>query len=207
MKTILFQGDSITDAGRDRNLDEHLGTGYPLLIASQLGLAQPGAYRFLNRGISGNRSIDLLARVKCDILQLRPDFLSILIGVNDVWHELDTGNGVDTRRFELYYGLLIQEILETLPDTKILILEPFVLKGTATQEIWSQFYPEVLDRAKAAKRIAQKYGLPFVPLQEPFEHALNAAPAGYWLQDGVHPTPMGHALIQREWLEVFSGLG
>ncbi len=203
MKTILFQGDSITDAGRDRNRADGLGTGYPNLVASQLGLQQPGAYRFLNKGISGNRSIDLLARVRCDIIHLKPDYMSILTGVNDVWHELEIGNGVDTKRFELYYDLLVQEVLESLPDIQIMILEPFVLKGTATEGNWNCFYREIRERAKAAMRVAKKYSLPFVPLQEVFEDALHLAPEHYWLADGVHPTAMGHGILKNEWLKAF----
>ena len=119
MKTILFQGDSITDAGRSRENDENMGVGYPTMVAGELGYENPGEYRFLNRGISGNRSVDLYARIKSDIICLKPDVMSILIGVNDVWHELDSGNGVDGDKYFMIYSLLLKEIKEALPLTKI----------------------------------------------------------------------------------------
>lgn len=212
MKTILFQGDSITDAKRDRENDNYLGSGYATMAAGQLGMEHPGEYRFLNRGISGNRVSDLYARIKRDIINLRPDYMSILIGVNDVWHEISSQNGLSQQKFEIIYDLLISEILEELPQLKIMILEPFVLPGTATEAIperpdrWDTFRAEVPLRAAAAKRIAQKYGLVYVPLQSCFDEACKTAPASDWLIDGVHPTAMGHELIKRQWLKGFAAM-
>lgn len=212
MKTILFQGDSITDFRRDRECDYFLGSGYVTMVAGQLGLEHPGEYRFLNRGISGNRVSDLYARIKQDIINLKPDYLSILIGVNDVWHEISSQNGLSEQKFEIISDLLLGEILEELPQLKIMILEPFVLPGTATDateenpERWNTFRTEVPRRAAVAKRLAQKYGLIYVPLQENFEEACKYAPSSYWLYDGVHPTVMGHALIQHQWLKGFAEL-
>ena len=94
MKTILFMGDSITDAGRCRTDDHLLGNGYATMTAGKIGVGYPGVYQCINRGISGNRSIDIYARMNEDILDLKPDFISILMGVNDVWHGLEAGNGV-----------------------------------------------------------------------------------------------------------------
>ncbi len=205
MKTILFQGDSITDAGRSRQWED-LGMGYPNLVAASLGADQPGAYRFLNRGISGNRIIDLLARVKSDMINLKPDCMSILIGVNDVWHEFDFQNGIETALFEQYYDMLITQLKQALPELKLLILEPFVLKASATEDKWEPFRRDVEEKAAAARRVAQKHSLPFVPLMELFDEAQSRAPASYWLSDGVHPTPMGHELIRREWQKAFEKL-
>lgn len=212
MKTILFQGDSITDAIRDRENDNYLGSGYATMAAGQLGMEHPGEYRFLNRGISGNRVSDLYARIKRDIINLKPDYMSILIGVNDVWHEISSQNGLSRQKFEIIYDLLISELLEELPQLKIMILEPFVLPGTATEAIperpdrWDTFRAEVPLRAAATKRIAQKYGLVYVPLQSCFDEACKTAPASDWLIDGVHPTAMGHELIKRQWLKGFTEL-
>lgn len=203
MKRILFQGDSITDAGRSRESDTARGLGYPTLLAAQLGYDYPGEYEFINRGISGNRVCDLLARVKIDMINLKPDVMSILIGVNDVWHEVSRQNGVRADLYEDLYNLLIAEVKAALPHIRIMIMEPFVLKGTATQEQWEDFSPEVYLRAAAAKRVAEKNGLEFIPLQARFDAALEKAPADYWLADGVHPTSAGHELIARAWLEKF----
>ncbi len=209
MKTILFQGDSITDAGRNRSDESFLGSGYATLVAASLGRDCPGEYQFINRGISGNRIIDLLARVKSDMINLAPDYMSILIGVNDVWHEFSGKNGVDSVHFEIYYDLLIQQLKEALPELKIMILEPFVLRGSATtepEEKWEPFNAGVLKNAEIAKQIADKHQLVFVPLQEKFDQAEQLAPAEYWLIDGVHPSAMGHEIIKREWLKAFEKL-
>ena len=206
MKTILFQGDSITDAGRSRENDKNMGRGYPTLVKGVLGFEHPGEYQFINRGISGNRVVDLYARIKLDIINLKPDVMSILIGVNDVWHEVSSENGVDAEKYYKIYSMLIEEIKEALPDIKIMILEPFVLKASATQEAWDVFHTEVIKRAEKAKAIAEKYQLTFVPLQDKFDEALKFCSADYWLGDGVHPTTMGHELIKREWLKAYKRL-
>lgn len=206
MKKILFQGDSITDAGRDREDDRRRGIGYPTLVSAALGFERPNEFEFVNRGISGNRVIDLIARVKADIINLKPDYMSILIGINDVWHEVNMQNGIDTKRYEMYYNMLIEEVKEALPDIKIMILEPFVLKAEATQENWEVFRTGAEEKAAAAKRVAQKNNLVFVPLMEKFREAEKNAPADYWIMDGVHPSAMGHEIIKREWLKAFEKL-
>lgn len=199
--TILFQGDSITDADRSRTSDQYRGNGYPTMLAGILGLESPGKYTVLNRGISGNRVVDLYARWKADCLNLAPDVLSILIGVNDVWHELDFQNGIEADKFELVYNLLLDETQAKLPNIHLIILEPFVLKGTATLPNWEYFEKEVALRAEAAKRVALAHNAIFVPLQKVLEDACTPeAPASHWLIDGVHPTAAGHQLITREWL-------
>ena len=139
MKTYLFQGDSITDASRVRDWDMSLGSGYATTIASIIGTKYSGKLNFINRGISGNRIVDLYARIKSDIINLKPDYLSILIGINDVWHELSYQNGVKAEKFEKVYSMLIEEIFEELPNIKIYILEPFIGHGTASDEHWDYF--------------------------------------------------------------------
>ena len=202
MKTILFQGDSITDCGRSREDNANVGIGYPLLVKAQVGYENPGEYQFLNRGISGNRIVDLYARIKCDILNYKPDVMSILIGVNDVWHELgDSPNGVDADKFFKIYSMLIDEVKESLPNIKIMILEPFVLEACSTTENF-----ETAKRAEMARKIAEKYNLPFIKLQEGFDNLAKKAPNSYWLGDGVHPTAKGHEFIKNEWLKAYYNL-
>lgn len=198
MKTILFQGDSITDAGRSRDNDNDRGTGYPTLVSAELGFKYPGEYKFINKGISGNRIVDLYARIKCDFINIKPDYLTILIGINDVWHELGNRNGVDNDKFFRVYCDLIEEIKTMLPEIKIFILEPFVLKAAATEGAYGVFKKETALRAESAKKVAEKYGLTFIPLQEKFNEAEKKANASYWLADGVHPTAAGHELIAKE---------
>ena len=210
MMKILFQGDSITDAGRDRNNDANVGRGYPHLVKAALNFREPTKYNFTNKGISGNRIVDVYARIKCDIINLAPDFMSMLIGVNDVWHEYSHNNGVDTPKFEKIYGMLIEEVREALPDIKILIMEPFALPASATvgelpdgRDKYTVFRAETEMKAAAAKRVAEKYGLEFLPLQKLLDDAAASTSPEYWLYDGVHPTEAGHALIAGEWTKAF----
>lgn len=201
---ILFQGDSITDAGRSREAGGHLGVGYPTLIAARLGCDEPGKHEFLNRAVSGFRVVDLYAGWKKDALNLKPDLISILIGINDVWHEVGEKNGVEADRFEVIYDLLLSFTRERLPDTKVMVLEPFMLPGRATGEHLDYFARETRLRAEAARRVAEKHGALFVPLQAVFDEACGRAEAECWLRDGVHPTAAGHELIAREWVRAFS---
>ncbi len=200
MKRFLFQGDSITDANRedDDRVNFGLGTGYPLLVAADFLKNRKGEFCFLNRGVSGDRITDVYSRIKEDIINLKPDYMSILVGVNDVAHELTMQCGVDEEKYEKIFGMLIEEIKNALPDIKIIILEPFVLNGTATKEMWEQFCAEVKKRAEAAKRVAEKYSLSFVPLQDVFDDFVKEDNAEYWSVDGVHPTAPGHQIIKEE---------
>lgn len=208
MLRYLFQGDSITDASRV-DIDEGVGSclfgyGYPILLASEYLKKHKGEIEFINKGVSGNRIVDLYARIKDDIINFKPDVMSILIGVNDVWHELSVQNGVEAKKFEKIYSMLIEEIKEALPDIKIIILEPFVLNGSGTEMYYDTFREEVQKRSDAAQRIAEKYGLYFVPLQEEFDKASADGDTTYWTTDGVHPTAAGHQLIKEELDKVVS---
>lgn len=205
MKKIMFQGDSITDTGRNTNSGSliSIGQGYAMIASAYLGAKYPGEYEFVNRGISGNRIVDLYARIKGDGWNDTPHVLSILIGVNDVWHELDWKNGVDSRRFRNMYRMLISDTLTECPDTRLLIMEPFLLKGSETEKKWDSFFPMVRERAAVAREAAQEYGQVFLPLQDVFDRACERAPADWWLGDGVHPNPAGHQLIADEWIKCF----
>ena len=212
MKKVLFQGDSVTDCCRFREISNSMGNGYPSLLKAQLGYDCPQEYEFFNRGVSGNRVVDLYASIKEDILNLKPDCMSILIGVNDVWHEILYKNGITPEKYEKIYTMLIEEIKAELPDIKIMILEPFCLRGTSTENTeempnrWNAFDTEVRKTALRAKAVAEKFNLPFVPLQDKFDEFAAKTSTDYLLVDGVHPTPIGHELIAREWLKAFKNL-
>ena len=212
MKTILFQGDSITDSGRSREerYFDNVGNGYPLLVKAELGYRFPEQFCFQNRGICGNRIVDLYARIKADIINLKPDYLSILVGVNDVLHEFSGSlDGVDAEKYEKIYSMFIEEIKNALPDISILILEPFVLEASLTKSTevdpnrWENISLEVRKRAEKARKIAKKYNLIFVPLQEKFDDVSKNIENCYWLKDGVHPTAMGNMVIKEEWMKAF----
>ena len=212
-KVILFQGDSITDCVRSRDNNNYRGSGYATMVSGALGARVPYQYTFYNRGISGNRVVDLYARIRVDMINLKPDYISILIGINDVWHEQACQNGVDAEKFELVYNLMIEELKRDLPGVKIMLLEPFVLPGSATcnteenPDRWEYFARETALRAEATKRVAEKQNVLFVPLQALFDKANADAPGdGYWLADGVHPSAAGHELIKNAWLDAFEKL-
>ena len=210
-KLILFQGDSITDCGRCRENDD-LGSGYPTPVSAALNAEAPGAYRFLNRGISGDKIVDVCARKQSDIFDIRPDYMSLLIGVNDVWHRLDRGITPDVDAFEALYDGLLREIRERLPATKLFLLEPFTLHGAATDDRpdqpdrYQMFSGAVAAHAARVRKLAERYEVGFVPLQSIFDEAVKQTAAGELLADGVHPTEQGHALICRAWLDTFHAL-
>ena len=201
---ILFQGDSITDAGRNRgdkgaNSAGAMGRGYPFLIASYLLATRPkDALEIYNRGISGNKVPDLDKRWKEDTIDIAPDLLSILIGVNDIWHKLNGGYDGTVESYEKGFADLLERTKEALPKTRIVVCEPFVLRTGAVNDKW---FPEFDERRKAAKRVAEKAEATFVEFQTMFDEAVKEATPGYWAGDGVHPSMAGHALMAMYWVE------
>lgn len=200
---ILFTGDSITDWGRWREDPTSMGMGYPLIVSAKLSVREPGRFTFQNTGIAGNRSVDVFSRIKKDFWDLKPDFISLLVGVNDVWQAFTEHDEVDAERYYRIYRMLLEDTRKRLPDVPILLMGPFVLHGSATDEEWETFSREVPLRAEAVKRLAGEMGTYYLPLQELFDDACKLCPPDYWLMDGVHPTPAGHQLIADAWLELF----
>ena len=202
-QVILFQGDSITDCSRARELtaaNSGMGLGYAFMIASRLLAEHPGdALQIYNRGISGNRVVDLYARWKIDALNLKPDVLSILIGVNDTWHEFECANGVEVERYNTFYRMLLDWTLAERPEIKLVLIEPFVLETGVVTPAWVS---EINERRAMVRQIAAEDGTMFVPAQEIFDAALKEAPAAYWLPDGVHPSMAGHQRLTDAWLKV-----
>jgi lysophospholipase L1-like esterase len=202
---ILFQGDSITDAGRNKdgaasNEPAALGFGYSLLAgASLLEKYSKLDLKIYNRGISGNKVYQLAERWDKDCLDLKPDILSILIGVNDIWHKL---NGDYNGTVEIYrndYIALLERTKKTLPNVKLIICEPFAVPGVkAVDDKW---YPEFYSYQKAAREIADKFGAAFIPYQKIYDEAQKQAPGSYWTPDGVHPSLAGAQLMASAWLE------
>lgn len=208
---VLFVGDSITDAGRIYDNPTDMGRGYPLLIKASLGLDNT-ELEFINRGINGNRIVDLYARIKKDIINLKPDIVSIYVGVNDVRYDVEGQYGVDTPKFIKIYKMLIDEIIESLPNVKIMLITPFLLEGRSTRNIeacpdrFERLKSGVLEKALAVKNIAAEYGLPFVELQPVFDKVSGTRSVEKITVDGVHPTPEGHEIIKRIWVETFQKL-
>ena len=203
--TILFQGDSITDAGRDRNRENipndsnSLGKGYVFLIASQLIAKRPSSdLKIYNRGISGNKVFQLADRWDKDCLAVKPDILSILIGVNDLWHSLNGDYKGSVDKYEKDYNALIERTLGELPHVKLVICEPFILRCGAVKEEW---LPE-FDRYRAvAKKMADNFNAVFVPFQSMFDKAAKHSTPNHWSADGVHPSIAGCQLMANTWLK------
>ena len=203
--TIVFQGDSITDGGRSRKAGQNdmLGQSYPMLIAAEYAGRHPKLnLKFLNRGVSGNVIPDLAARWKQDTLDLKPDVLSILIGVNDVWHNYNEKKPIPYEQCETVYDQLISDTTNALPNIKIVLCEPFILPGSANREHWDDWVPAVDKMRGIVERLAKKYNLPVVHFQKVFDNAVKEAPAEYWIKDGVHPTFAGHQIMADEWIKV-----
>ncbi|HAK55952.1 MAG: SGNH/GDSL hydrolase family protein [Vicinamibacterales bacterium] len=209
-RVILFQGDSVTDVRRDReraepNDPQALGGGYPALAAAELLSGAPEAgWRCYNRGVSGHKVFQLLERWQADCLDLEPEVLSILIGVNDFWHTLSSGYEGTVEVYERDYRALVARTREALPDVGIIIGEPFaVTGGSALGEAW---YPAFADYQAATRRVADDHGAAWVPYQSIFDEALTRASVDYWCADGVHPSLAGHALMAEAWLDAFRTL-
>jgi lysophospholipase L1-like esterase len=210
--TFLFQGDSITDGNRGRNysdLNHIMGHGYAFSIAGRLGYDFPERnLKFINRGISGNKVTDLAKRWKEDALDLNPDLLSILIGINDTSSVIDNNNPMLTpvtlQKFDDVYRSLLDQSLKKNPGIIFVLNQPFAFRYTSTANNWELRQKDLKEREKIAEKIALDYNAVFVRLQDKFNDACKRAPAEYWIWDGIHPTVAGHELITREWLKEVS---
>ena len=215
---VLFQGDSITDADRSRdtantaNQRSGMGKGYAWLAAAGLLLErdrdrpadQPQAdgLQIYNRGISGNKVHQLNERWQEDCLDLQPDVLSILIGVNDIWHTKGGNYDGTVAIYERDYDQLLTRTREALPQIKLVICEPFVLRCGAVKDDW---FPEFDEYRAAARRVADKHGATWVGFQAMFDDAVAYAPPKHWAEDGVHPSSAGAAVMAQTWLDAVSG--
>jgi lysophospholipase L1-like esterase len=205
-QTILFQGDSITDAGRNRddmgfNSPRPLGSGYAMLAAAKLIEKYASLnLKIYNKGISGNKVYQLAERWDKDCIDLKPDVLSILIGVNDFWHKL---NGNYNGTIEIYrndFVALLERTKKALPDVTLVICEPYAVPGVkAVDEKW---FPDFYGYQKAAREIADKFGAIFIPFQMVYDEAVKRAPGSWWTPDGVHASLAGAQLMADAWLAV-----
>ncbi|OMF37977.1 GDSL family lipase [Paenibacillus sp. FSL H8-0548] len=194
---ILFQGDSITDVGRNREQSEDLGRGYPYMIASKLAYQYPSMnLTFYNRGISGNRVINLQERWDRDCLALKPNWVSIYIGINDTWRRYDRNDPTSAEQFETGYRDILTRTKEQL-QANLIMLEPFVLPHPADREAWRE---DLDPKITIVRKLAREFNALLVPLDGLFAQASMKAHSSYWAGDGVHPSAAGHALISDAWL-------
>ncbi|KHL95753.1 GDSL family lipase [Paenibacillus sp. IHB B 3415] len=200
---ILFQGDSITDCGRNYADASSLGVGYALMAGARLGLQYPEKnLTFINRGISGNRAVDLQVRWDRDCLELKPTWVSIYIGVNDTWRWFDSGQETTAAEFEASYRDLIERTKQSL-DAKLVLVEPFVLPVPEDRKGWRQ---DLDPKIHVVRELAREYGAVLVPLDGLFAAASVKAEPAFWAGDGVHPSPAGHALIAEAWMKAVGAI-
>ncbi|WP_282941320.1 SGNH/GDSL hydrolase family protein [Paenibacillus sp. RC67] len=194
---VLFQGDSITDAKRVREDGNDLGKGYALMAAAQFSALYPEKQvQFLNRGISGNRVKDLQSRWVEDCLDLKPNVVSIYIGINDTWRRYDRNDPTSTEQYESGYRDLLGQMAKL--EAKLILIEPFVLPVPEDRKLWRE---DLDPKIHVVRELAREYGAKLVSLDGLFAQASIRANSAYWAPDGVHPSPAGHALIARAWLQ------
>ncbi len=205
---ILFQGDSITAAGRDYsrvgpNSPEGLGIGYARKIADAILENHPGEHlQFYNRGVSGNQIQDLYQRWEMDSLRLLPDLISILIGVNDTWNQLVLGLGSNPDEYRVLSKKILEETRKALPDSKLVLCEPFIL---LTGEVSEEWEADVTQRQQIFRDLAVEYEAIFVPFQTALDQEAHHVPPHHLLDDGVHPTDLGHQVLAECWMKEVLG--
>lgn len=206
---ILFQGDSITDGNRYKDIESRwdknhqIGHSYAYIVTGLISMLYPERqFEFVNRGISGNRTNELLLRWKTDTIEENPDILCILVGVNDAFcgyeeREYDKSG----EQYEENYRTLLKTAREKNPHLKIIMLEPFAYVDIAkpSERVCFNFRQEKLKNIqKKAKKIAKDFDAVFIPFQNKFNKIIDTPKPEYWLWDGIHPTEAGHALIARD---------
>ena len=195
---VLFQGDSITDAGRNRTDPTNLGGGYAMMAASWFAATRPSLnVQFLNRGVSGDRAKDLEARWTDDCLALKPTWVSIMIGINDTWRRFDSNEATSTESFETSYRKILQRAVQTL-NCRFILLEPFVLPEPRDRRKWREDLDPKID---VVRHLAREFDAVLVPLDGIFAEASTRRDCAFWAGDGVHPSLPGHALIAQSWLK------
>jgi lysophospholipase L1-like esterase len=200
---VLFQGDSITDAGRIREDHNDLGRGYAMMAASWFQALYPEKeVCFLNRGIGGNRTNDLTMRWQKDCLDLQPTWISVLIGINDTWRRYDASSITTVQEYEEAYRTLLERTRKTL-DARFILCEPFVLPVAADREAWRE---DLDPKIAVVRKLAREYGALLVPFDGIFAQAATLRSPAFWAADGVHPSPAGHALMAQTWLRAVKAL-
>ena len=201
---IVFQGDSITDAGRDRRNYHNMGNGYPKYATALIREAFPDVeFEFINQGISGNRTGQLADRLYPDAIAFEPDVISIMIGINDVWHRYGQ-NKVETtdEQIEVNYRTILER-LKKQTKAKIIILSPYLLDCDDKEPIREDLKTVL----PIIRKLAADYADVYVPLDELFEEALKTQPTPkYYSADGVHPNANGAELIGKHYFDAIAPL-
>ncbi len=201
---ILFQGDSITDASRNRdaavpNDIAGMGRGYAMIAASVLlNKFADKNLKIYNKGISGNKVPQLDERWQADCLDLKPNILSILIGVNDYWHKRNGKYEGSAQAYGDQYRKLLDRTLQALPGVQLIIGEPFAVKNV--KHVDDSWFPEFAQYQQVSRDIAKEYKAAFIPYQSIFDEAEKRNSGAYWTSDGVHTSLAGANLMAESWL-------
>ncbi|MEJ6582009.1 MAG: SGNH/GDSL hydrolase family protein [Akkermansiaceae bacterium] len=204
---LLFQGDSITDMKWGRNekdRNHYLGHSYVYLIASRLGVEMPEALLdFYNRGMSGHKVSDLRKRWQKDALEMKPDLLSILVGVNDVGRKTED---INIAAWESDYRYLLEASRKANPNLRLVLLDPFVVPSgrLAEKDAFKKWRGQVDQMIPVVTSLAKDHQAVHIQTQEVFDAASQAVSPEHWIWDGVHPLPQGHELIARNWIQKVS---
>lgn len=199
---ILFQGDSITDCGRKRSDITDIGAGYPKYIKQYLDECYPDmTFELINKGCGGHQTKDLVERWQEDAVDLQPDVISILVGVNDTWHHISECDWVPNDVFESNYRFLLDEIKKKT-NAKIIIIEQFVLDFPDM----NRFHNDIDEKIRIVRRLAREYADRYIPLDGLFASACIAEPPEYWTEEGVHPTDEGHRLIADYYFDALTDI-
>jgi len=200
---VLFQGDSITDAGRDRDDTANLGRGYAMMAAGMFSAMHPEKrVRFLNRGVGGNRVKDLRQRWDSDCIDLKPDWVSIMVGINDTWRRYDRNEPTRLKDFETAYEEILLRTHEEL-GAQLIVCEQFLLPTPPDRLAWREDLDPKID---VVRHVARRFGAIYVPMDGIFAASAMRRDPEFWSADGVHPSPAGHALIALSWLKAVGSL-
>ena len=202
-QVVLFQGDSITDCGRIREDITSLSEGYPGIVAKMYNLLFPdNGVIFVNKGISGNRAKDILECYENDIKRINPDFISIMIGINDTWRRYDGNDPTSTESFEESYREILKKIKTDMPNCKIMIIEPYVLNSQPDRAAWRE---DLDPKIQVARKLAKEYADYYIPLDGIFAKLeVQQYTCQQIAGDGVHPSDIGHSIIAEEYIKALS---
>lgn len=205
---LVFYGDSVTDADRNKEDSEALsalGCGYVRDIAGTLTLWDPAAFEVVNLGFNGYRIIDLYQKAEDELwrMPVQPDVITVLAGVNDLWHKVNR-NGVGLERFETFYRMFIEDTRSYYRDVRLILMEPFMVRGGITEQNYEK-YLQIYEYDRVIRKLAEEYGCGFIPLQEEITRKTEQSghPYTYIREDGFHPNFAGARLIADRWLRYF----
>ncbi len=205
---VLFQGDSITDGNRYKAKEQEwdknhqMGHSYAYIVNGILGSRNPERnFEFMNRGISGNRIIDLYARIYPDIIALKPDVLSIMVGVNDIPSAFNGPDGTDPKKYERIYRMLLDEVRTALPRIQFILCEPMLYPVNEEARDYAACEKSIRAFQNTVRKLAIEYHAIHVPCADEFARLYTKQPPSYWCWDGVHPTENGHGVLAGQWMK------